>query len=73
MSRRISIRALSVCLALVFGIPVIGRAQPRIENPARALAKNAGRIVNLVEVQRIRDDGKGQIFKASQEPHPRPR
>jgi hypothetical protein len=64
MSRRISIRTLSVCLALVFGIPVIGRAQPRIENPARALAKNAGRVINLEEVQRIRDDGKGQIFKA---------
>lgn len=39
-------------------------AQTRIENPARPLAKNAGRVVQLEEVLRIRDDGERAIFRS---------
>ncbi|MCX6568026.1 MAG: 6-bladed beta-propeller, partial [Candidatus Aminicenantes bacterium] len=37
--------------------------QTRVDNPGRALAKNAGRVVKLEEVLRIRDDGETAIFK----------
>jgi hypothetical protein len=67
MSRHTIARGLSVCLALLLGIPVIGRTQPRVDNPARALAKNAGRIVKLEEVLRIRDDGEKAIFRTPQD------
>ena len=48
---------------LLFGITVPGSAQTRVDNPARALAKDAGRTVRLEEVLRIRDDGETAIFK----------
>ncbi|MGB8960097.1 MAG: hypothetical protein WCC00_13905, partial [Candidatus Aminicenantales bacterium] len=63
MSRHTIARIFFVCLAFSLGIPVIGRTQPRVDNPARALAKNAGRIVKLEEILRIRDDGEKAIFK----------
>ncbi len=47
----------------MLSLPVLGQAQVRAENPGRALAKNAGRVVKLEEVLRIRDDGKTSIFK----------
>jgi len=40
------------------------RSQTRVDNPARPLSKNAGRVVNLEEVLRIRDDGANMIFRA---------
>jgi hypothetical protein len=46
---------------LAIALPI--SSQTRIGNPARALAKNAGRVVNLEEIWRIRDDGKTAIFK----------
>ena len=64
MSRRMIIRAISVYLVLLLSTPAIGRTQPRVDNPSRALAKNAGRVVNLEEVLRIRDDGDTAIFKS---------
>jgi len=39
-------------------------AQTRVDNPSRALSKNAGRIVRLEEVLRIRDDGESAIFRS---------
>lgn len=51
-------------LTFVAGLPIIAGGQPRIENPARPLAKNAGRVVRLEEVLRIRDDGAQVIFRA---------
>ena len=42
-------------------------AQTRVDNPARPLAKNAGRIVNLEEVLRTRDDGERAIFRSPQD------
>ncbi len=42
------------------------RGQPKIDNPKRPLAKNAGRLVYLDEVLRIRDDGKTAIFGNAQ-------
>jgi hypothetical protein len=49
---------------LVIALP--SSAQTRIDNPGRALAKNAGRIVKLEEVLRIRDDGEKAIFRTPQ-------
>ena len=45
-------------------LPVYAGGQVRFENPARALAKNAGRVVQLEEVLRIRDDGDSVVFKS---------
>jgi hypothetical protein len=39
------------------------RAQTVIENPATPLAKNAGRVVALKEVLRIKDEGEAYYFK----------
>ena len=39
-------------------------AQEIIENPKKPLNKNAGRIVRLKEIMRIRDDGVEVIFRA---------
>lgn len=38
--------------------------QVRVENPARALAKDAGRVVRLEEIGRIRDDGDALVFRS---------
>ena len=60
-------RKLPVVLFVLFPLlavaPPRSAAQVRVENPGRALAKNAGRIVKLEEVLRIRDDGESTIFK----------
>jgi hypothetical protein len=44
-------------------------SQTRVDNPKRPLSKNAGRIVDLDEVLRIRDDGKTAIFRTPQQLH----
>jgi hypothetical protein len=59
--------ALFVIIALLLlSIPDVGLCQQRVDNPSRALAKNAGRIVKLEEVLRIRDDGEKTIFRTPQ-------
>ncbi|MGA2533539.1 MAG: hypothetical protein ABSG19_10940 [Candidatus Aminicenantales bacterium] len=45
------------------------RGQTQIENPKRLLSKNAGRVIHLDEVLRIRDDGKTAIFRTPQQLH----
>jgi hypothetical protein len=61
-------REMSVGTARVLTVSMIvtvaGWAQTRVDNPARAMAKNAGRVVKLEEVQRIRDDGETSIFRS---------
>lgn len=57
---------LSVLLAALLlsggsGFPIL--AQEIIDNPADPASKNAGRIVKLQEVLRIKDEGKGYYFK----------
>jgi len=64
MSKRTTILGLAFFLAVLISLPVVGRAQTRIDNPGRALAKNAGRVIELEEVLRIRDDGDMAIFKS---------
>ncbi len=55
-------------LALIFTVIFIGisiiHAQKVVENPKKPLNKDAGRIVNLKEMMRIRDDGAEIIFRA---------
>jgi hypothetical protein len=63
MSKKPMIPVLAVCLTLFPGTLVTGMAQTRVDNPGRALAKNAGRIVKLEEIRRIRDDGKTSVFR----------
>ena len=45
------------------------RAQTVIENPATPLAKNAGRVVALKEVLRIKDEGEAYYFKYPYNPY----
>jgi len=52
-----------ILLSLLLAVTVFGPAQTRVENPAQAQAKNAGRVVKLEEVLRIRDDGDAALFK----------
>jgi len=52
---------------LLLDLSVIGRTQARVDNPGRALARNAGRVVELEEVLRIRDDGAAAVFKMPRE------
>ncbi|OGD21249.1 MAG: hypothetical protein A2Y70_08855 [Candidatus Aminicenantes bacterium RBG_13_64_14] len=59
----IEFRAAVIFLMLVFSIVVLGPGQTRVDNPGRALAKNAGRVVKLEEVLRIRDDGTNAVFR----------
>jgi hypothetical protein len=63
----IKFRAVIIFLMLVFSIVGLGPGQTRIDNPARPTAKNAGRIVKLEEVLRIRDDGATAIFRSPRE------
>jgi hypothetical protein len=67
MSKPMKIQSILVFLAFVSGVAVLGPAQTRVDNPGRALAKNAGRVVKLEEVLRIRDDGATAIFKSPRE------
>jgi hypothetical protein len=41
----------------------LGQGQIRVDNPAQPTAKNAGRIVKLEEVLRIKDDGVTAVFR----------
>ena len=43
------------------------QAQTVIENPEKPLSKNAGRVIQLEEVMRIKDDGNNVIFKIPQD------
>jgi hypothetical protein len=59
----------SVCLVGLFSFflmslfPFPGFAQEIIDNPEKPLSKNAGRMIQLQEVLRIKDEGKGFYFK----------
>jgi hypothetical protein len=66
MSKPMKIQSILVFLAFVSGVAVPGPGQTRVDNPGRALAKNAGRIIKLEEVLRIRDDGVTAIFRTPQ-------
>lgn len=63
MKERAMTWGLGLLLAALTVIPGQVEAQIRTDNPARALAKDAGRVVELEEVLRIRDDGDRVIFK----------
>jgi len=63
----VKLRAAVIFLMLVFSLVALGPGQTRVDNPSRALAKNAGRVVKLEEVLRIRDDGAKAIFKSPRE------
>jgi hypothetical protein len=63
MSKNTLVLGLALILAPFMGFPRPARAQPRVDNPKRPLAKNAGRVVQLEEVLRIRDDGETAIFR----------
>jgi hypothetical protein len=54
----------ALILTLVFVFSYVILAQTVIENPEKPKNKNAGRIVRLEEMMRIRDDGVEVIFKA---------
>jgi len=64
MSRRNRIIAILLAFPLSLGAAGLSPAQTRVDNPARALAKNAGRVVDLKEVLRIRDDGERAVFRS---------
>lgn len=51
-------------LTFIFIFSPLFLAQTVIENPEKPLSKNAGRIVGLKEMMRIRDDGVEIIFRA---------
>jgi hypothetical protein len=56
---------LAALLTFAAGSPsTVLRAQMRVDNPKHPSAKNAGRVVLLEEVLRIRDDGESAIFKS---------
>jgi len=68
MIRRKQLQASLVGLSFLFlGGAGAAWAQTRVDNPARPLAKNAGRIVKLEEVVRIRDDGESAVFRSPQD------
>jgi hypothetical protein len=55
-------RRLATIIAFFLSISAVGSAQV-IENPAKPIAANAGRIVTLKEELRIEDTGTGYFFK----------
>jgi len=63
MSKRTTILGIAFLLTVFMSIPAAGQAQTRVDNPGQALAKNAGRVVKLEEILRIRDDGDAAIFR----------
>lgn len=63
MNKNAKTGGLTLLLAAFIVVPVAVRAQTRIDNPKRPLAKDAGRVVGLEEVLRYRDDGDRVIFK----------
>ena len=60
--KTIPVHCLSLAV-LLLDVAILGEAQSRVDNPGRALSKNAGRAVRLEEVMRIRDDGTSAIFR----------
>ena len=64
MSKRVWLIGMALLLGLVAAHVDVEGGQVRVENPARALAKDAGRVVTLEEVLRIRDDGDTVIFRS---------
>ncbi len=60
--RRIAV--LVIILASLMGASAAGLGQTRVDNPGRALSKKAGRVVQLEEVLRIRDDGEKAVFRS---------
>jgi hypothetical protein len=57
----------SAILLTIMALAAFGQGQPRVENPKRPLSKDAGRVINLDEVLRIRDDGNTTVFRTPQE------
>ena len=57
----------SLLAVFLLVMAALGQGQTRVDNPARPTAKNAGRIVKLEEVLRIRDDGARSIFRSPRE------
>lgn len=55
-------RRLATIIAFLLGFSAVGWSQV-VENPAKPLAANAGRIVTLKEELRIEDTGAGYFFK----------
>lgn len=53
----------SAILLTIMVLAAFVRGQTRADNPKRPLSKNAGRVINLDEVLRIRDDGKTAVFR----------
>ena len=64
MNRKRMIAVLVIIPAFSMGASETGLGQTRVDNPGRTLSKNAGRIVQLEEVLRIRDDGEAAVFKS---------
>jgi hypothetical protein len=64
MSKRSIIPGFAIFLTAFLGHSAVAGPQTRVENPARALAKDAGRVVKLEEVLRIRDDGDTAVFRS---------
>jgi hypothetical protein len=64
MGKRTQVQLVLFCHFLVLSSAGLAWAQTRVDNPGRPIAKNAGRIVKLEEVLRIRDDGETAIFKS---------
>jgi hypothetical protein len=64
MDKRAMTLGLPFLLSTLVVIPGPAAAQTRIDNPGRALAEDAGRVVRLEEVLRIRDDGETAVFKS---------
>jgi hypothetical protein len=64
MKKRYSVLRFSLLLIPLLALASRADGQTRVDNPGRALSKNAGRVVNLVEILRIRDDGEAAVFKS---------
>ena len=72
VKRPAAIAVLVAGMIVLPGLPDAAAGQTRVGNPARALAKNAGRVVELEETLRIRDDGDTAVFKIPRELAPGP-
>ncbi|MBE3118169.1 MAG: hypothetical protein IMZ50_05360 [Candidatus Atribacteria bacterium] len=53
----------SAILLTIMVLAAFVRGQTRADNPKRPLNKNAGRVINLDEMLRIRDDGNTAVFR----------
>jgi len=61
--RRASVYIIIFILFAFFGITSSQQNQPIIENPEKPLNKNAGRVIQLKEILKIKDEGKGFYFR----------